>query len=194
MECGHWIQSRPLIHYSFSPLNYKGSSTRHTRFCQVVRVLDEDNPIHVPMSLRARTSVLDLWLAMIKCSKSVLWMMIGWSWERATCVCGLLWFLVRYSCNVLTFRLSLISSVFWKTPECRPHLLSPSYDLWWDCRGSHQCFGTILYIAAKSRDHQTWWLQIVGAGLYLDATRHRSWGQEKKGVWIMGRFGGVNEG
>ena len=37
-----------------------------------MRVLDEDNPIHVPMSLRARTSVLDLWLAVEKCPKSVL--------------------------------------------------------------------------------------------------------------------------
>ena len=37
-----------------------------------VRVLDEDNPIHVPMNLWARTSVLDLWLAVEKCPKSVL--------------------------------------------------------------------------------------------------------------------------
>ena len=42
-----------------------------------VRVLDEDNLIHVPMSLRARTSVLDLWLAVEKCPKSVLDRMTG---------------------------------------------------------------------------------------------------------------------
>ena len=42
-----------------------------------VRVLDEDNLIHVPMSLRARTSVLDLWLAIEKCPKSVLDRMSG---------------------------------------------------------------------------------------------------------------------
>ena len=32
-----------------------------------MRVLDEDNLTHVPMSLRARTSASDLWLAVIKC-------------------------------------------------------------------------------------------------------------------------------
>ena len=32
-----------------------------------VRVLDEDNLTHVRMSLRARTSASDLWLAVIKC-------------------------------------------------------------------------------------------------------------------------------
>ena len=42
-----------------------------------MRVLNEDDPIHVPMSLRARTSVLDLWLAVIKFSKSVLDRMTG---------------------------------------------------------------------------------------------------------------------
>ena len=34
-------------------------------------VLDEDNPMHVPMSVPARTSALDLWLAVEKCPKSV---------------------------------------------------------------------------------------------------------------------------
>ena len=43
----------------------------------IVRVLDEDNLIHVPMSLRARTSVLDLWVAVEKYPKSVLNRMIG---------------------------------------------------------------------------------------------------------------------
>ena len=38
----------------------------------IVRVLDEDNPIHVAISLRVRTSILDLWLAVEKCPKSVL--------------------------------------------------------------------------------------------------------------------------
>ena len=37
-----------------------------------VRILDEDNPIHVPMSLRARTSVLDLWLA-VESALKVYW-------------------------------------------------------------------------------------------------------------------------
>ena len=42
-----------------------------------MRVLDEDNPIHVPMRLRARTYVLDLWLAVEKCPKNVLDRMTG---------------------------------------------------------------------------------------------------------------------
>ena len=54
-----------------------GEVTTHVRGRVVVRVLDEDNPIHVPMSLRARTSVLDLWLAVEKYPKSVLWVMPG---------------------------------------------------------------------------------------------------------------------
>ena len=42
-----------------------------------MRVLDEDNLTHVPMSLQARISKLDLWLVVIKCTKSVLDRMIG---------------------------------------------------------------------------------------------------------------------
>ena len=33
----------------------------------IVRVLDEENLTHVPMSLRERTSASDIWLAVIKC-------------------------------------------------------------------------------------------------------------------------------
>ena len=35
-------------------------------FTPHVVVLNDDNPMHVPMSLRARTSALDVWLAVIK--------------------------------------------------------------------------------------------------------------------------------
>ena len=50
---------------------------RHVICSQVARVLDEDNPIHVPINLWARTSVLDLWLAVEKWPKSVLYVMTG---------------------------------------------------------------------------------------------------------------------
>ena len=44
-----------------------GEDTTSIRGGVVVRVLDEDNLTHVPMSPRARTSALDMWLAVIKC-------------------------------------------------------------------------------------------------------------------------------
>ena len=49
-----------------------GGVTTHVRGGVVVRALDEDNPIHAPMSLRTRASVLDLWLAVEKCPESIL--------------------------------------------------------------------------------------------------------------------------
>ena len=42
------------------------TSGRMTSLRHVVVVLNDDNPMHVPMSLRARTSALDVWLAVIK--------------------------------------------------------------------------------------------------------------------------------
>ena len=44
-----------------------GEVTTHFKGGVVVRFIDEDNLTHVPMSPRARTSALDLWLAVIKC-------------------------------------------------------------------------------------------------------------------------------
>ena len=39
---------------------------------EIVMDLNGDDSVHVPMSPRARTSVLDLWLSMIKWTKSEL--------------------------------------------------------------------------------------------------------------------------
>ena len=46
--------------------NFHQFQVRELKESVCVVVLNDDNPMHVPMSLRARTSALDVWLAVIK--------------------------------------------------------------------------------------------------------------------------------
>ena len=59
-------------------------------------VLEGDHLVHVPMSLRTRTSAVDLWLLLKRSGKVYQDLLIRYSGiERATSVCGVL----RSSCS-----------------------------------------------------------------------------------------------
>ena len=81
-SCGlrHLLNYDGTLHWHGSASNVSGPALRamnnlvftaqsgvHLLMSLSMRVLDEDNLTHVPMSLRARTSAPDLWLAVIKC-------------------------------------------------------------------------------------------------------------------------------
>ena len=68
----------PKLALNFSK-RYKATTKVHDYEKELlfVMVLDEDSPMHVPMSLRERSSALDLWLAVEKRPASVLDRMTG---------------------------------------------------------------------------------------------------------------------
>ena len=59
-----------------------------------------NHPVHVPMSLRARTSALDLWLLLKRSWKVNVRLWLGDLEWRATSIYGVLWILARYLCNI----------------------------------------------------------------------------------------------
>ena len=79
--------------------------------CIILKTVYCDDPngdhlVHVPMSLRARTSALDVWLILKRYWKVIRRFWLGDLEWQATSVCGVLWILARqFVCN--TFHLSI---------------------------------------------------------------------------------------
>ena len=113
-------------------------------------VLDDYNPVHVPMSGLARTSALDLWWAVIKGLETACMMITGWSWERATSVCGVVRFLLVIQCNLFLWQPLVASCVLGRLcgASCVFFAIIRSLGLPW-AAASVIC--TILYFAVKRR-------------------------------------------